>query len=621
MAFLCIDLGYTHSSVVLCREDQSQLLLVSDPESHNPIISPHVTYGPNGWLVGARAEREQYTDPKNVVFGIKQLLTVPSVELSQKALNFPFELVKTEKDQTAVKLGYHVIQTNKFVQIMVHTFVQWAQNQFAVNQPIREVIFNVPHHFSPGQQDQFVACARDAGLERIHTVDDQTAIALVYQHERKSTEMIKVMFFNQGANSFHLSVFQFSNENMTELGTVDDKQTGGNEYDQRLLTHIMRKCVRKTDLAKLEDSALRHKILQFCRKAKHKLTTQTDTSIQLPNDLSEEQQPLSCSRQLFERLNADLFAYFRLMIDSLLTKSSVRRSEVGEVVLVGGATKIPKIYEIIREYFGNHIIVNDELRLAHIFACGGILKLARLKNLSQMELPRETEMDDTSLQGGCLTGSIVSQSDSLHLHEPIGFQIDGGVPITILQANTLLPAQKDWIYMTEFDFQLPSVVRIWQGDWPRRVAANDSLGTLRCPELPPLLKGTPVFRITFEIGDQGDLAVSIVDLCTTCESRLVIKQYVINRSQVSECVDHRRRYLEREVKTILRIMDTPIAEARMSKKNREEVKEMCNSTYSWLMSSEMKTLQKLEQRRQDLLDIWLDHVADLYSSTFSATNG
>lgn len=619
MSYLGIDLGSTHNSVVICREGHSQLYLIKDPDSQTSLISPCVTYGPQGWLIGSRAEAEQANDRKGVVFGIKNLLALSLIEHGQKCSHFPFEVTKTGHSQISVKLGHHVIQTNQFVQIMIHTFVQWAQKQYPMDPPIREVVLNVPHHFSQAQQDLFIKCARAVGVETAHIVDDQLAAAMVYQHTRQFEKPIKVMFFNQGASSFHLSIFTFSdNEEMTELGTVDDGDTGGDEYDQRLLTHVTRQRISRNSQTESDNSLSWFEILKACKQAKHNLTTETEAIIRLPEDLSEDQTTLTCNRQLFERLNADLFAYYRLMMDSLLKKSGLRRSEVTEVVLVGGSTKIPKIHDILREYFGDRVKLNDELQFPHMFVCGAILKVAKLKDLHKLRLP-EQATSECSHQADSPVESVLPISDNLLLVEPIGFKVDDGAPVTMFHANNTLPARRDWIYKTQFDYQQPSKVNIWEGDWSCSTIPDVSLGVLHCPELPPTPKGTPVYRITFEIEKLGDLIVSLVDLCTKSESCLTVKQYATNQAKRSTCDSRRmnrgRANLSREVRTIFRTLDSPIAELRMRNDEREALKKKCTTICSWLASGEPITLAEVDTKRRELLNTWLIHVPELYVST------
>ncbi|KAA0184761.1 hypothetical protein FBUS_03733 [Fasciolopsis buskii] len=623
MSYLGIDLGSTHNSVVICREGHTQLYLIKDPLSQTSLISPCVTYGPHGWLIGARAEAEQENDRKGVVFGIKKLLALSLIEHGQKCSQFPFELIKTGHNQISIKIGHHVIQTNQFVQIMIHTFVQWAQKQYPMDPPIREVVLNMPHHFSQTQQDLFIKCARAVGVETVHIVDDQLAAAMVYQNTRQFTEPIKVMFFNQGATSFHLSVFRFSDsEEMTELGTVDDGQTGGDEFDQRLLTHVTRQRISKNSQTESENSLSWFEILKACKQAKHDLTTDSETTIRLPEDLSEDQTTLTCSRQLFERLNADLFAYFRLMMDSLLKKSGLRRSEVTEVVLVGGSTKIPKIHDILREYFGDRVKLNDELQFPHVFVCGAILRLAKLKDLDKLQLPEQTSVD-CSYQADSSLESALPISNNLLLVEPIGFKVDDGAPVIMFNADSPLPARKDWIYKTQFDYQQPSTLNVWEGDWSCSMNTTVSIGVLHCPELPPTPKETPVFRITFEIEKLGDLTVSLIDLCTKSESRLTVKQYVTNRAKRSICdlrrLNRGRMNLDKEVRAIFRTLDSPIAQLRMRNDEREELKKKCSTIYSWLTSGEPITFAEIDKKRHELLNAWLIHVPELYISTDSSS--
>ncbi|VDP77351.1 unnamed protein product [Echinostoma caproni] len=623
MSFLSIDLGTTHISVVLCEtEDQeSQLHLVNDPESCSPRINPCVTYGANGWLIGERARREQSHDPTSVVYAIKQLLTLPPAELNPKLADWPFHPIVT-RELTTIKLGHHVIQASMFVQIVFHTVAQWAQKQFLCGEPFTEVILTVPHHFSDSQRESLSKCARDVGFQTVHLIDDQTAAALVYQQQCRSNEETKVIIFNQGASTFHVSIYRFFGDQMEELGTVDDGHTGGDDYDQRLLTHVMNQLTVDYPDLKPEHCPTRFGVLQACKLAKHDLTRTTETVIRIPDENLPDRLTQTCNRELFKRLNADLFAYLRILLESLLQTSGVRRNKVDEIVLVGGATKVPRIEEMIREYFGPRVKINDQLRFDHVFACGGAIQLAHLRKWDKITLPEYIENPPLEIVSdpspGVQSPSLaISSTEIDRLLEPVGFQVDGLAPVMMFPVNSSLPAHKESIYSIQFDYQLPSVIRIWAGDVIRGRVRDDPLGVLKCPEIPPMRKGTPVFRVTFTIDASTQLTVSVVDLCTGSESRLIISKFAPNTTSNSTVesrrIEHWRTELERDIRTIQNSLDSPLAQTRLSTEHQNRVKEKCDSIQMWITSSEKKSVPGFERKRQELLDAWLDCVPYVYS--------
>jgi molecular chaperone DnaK len=487
-----IDLGTTNSVVAVMEGGES--VVITNPEGSR--LTPSVVaFAKSGErLVGQVAKRQAVTNPENTIFSIKRFMGRRFDEVSEEMKMVPYTVTAAGNDVRVKALDKEYAPPE--ISAMVLQKLKQAAEEY-LGAPVTRAVITVPAYFNDAQRQATKEAGKIAGLEVMRIVNEPTAAALAYGLDKKKDETIAVYDF--GGGTFDISVLEVGEGVVEVKATNGDTHLGGDNLDHRIMDWIIAE-FRKSDGIDLgKDRMALQRLREAAEKAKMELSTVMETDINLPFITADQSGPkhlqLRLTRAKFEQLVDDLLQRTVGPTRQALTDAGVKASDIDEVVLVGGSTRIPKVQQIVKELFGRepHKGVN----------------------------PDEVVAIGAAIQAGVLAGEV---KDLLLLDVTplsLGIETLGGVMTTLIPRNTTIPTRKSETFSTAADSQTSVEVHVLQGERPL-ARDNRTLGRFQLIGLPPAPRGVPQIEVTFDIDANGMVNVSAKDMGTGKEQKITI---------------------------------------------------------------------------------------------------
>ena len=488
-----IDLGTTNSAVAVM--EGSEPSVITNPEGHR--LTPSVVAFAKGdeRLVGQVAKRQAVTNPENTIFSIKRFMGRRFDEVSEEMKMVPYEVVKAANGDARVNAGGAEYSPPQISAMVLQKLKQAAEEY--LGQKVEKAVITVPAYFNDAQRQATKDAGQIAGLEVMRIVNEPTAAALAYGLDKKKDETIAVYDF--GGGTFDISILEVGEGVVEVKATNGDTHLGGDNLDQRIIEWIVDgfKSDEGIDLSK--DKMALQRLREAAEKAKMELSTVVETEINLPFVTADQSGPKHLQRKLtrakFEQLVDDLLQRTVGPVKQALSDAGMQPSDIDEVVLVGGSTRVPKVQELVKALFDRepHRGVN----------------------------PDEVVAIGAAVQAGVLSGEV---KDLLLLDVTplsLGIETLGGVMTTLLPRNTTIPTRKGEIFSTAADSQTSVEVHVLQGERPM-APGNRTLGKFHLVGIPAAPRGVPQIEVTFDIDANGIVNVSAKDLGTGKEQKITI---------------------------------------------------------------------------------------------------
>ncbi len=488
-----IDLGTTNSVVAVMEGGEPTV--ITNPEGSRLTPSVVAVTKSGERLVGQVAKRQAVTNPDNTIYSIKRFMGRRYEEVSEEISMVPYEVVKTSSGAVSVKLGGKELSPPE-VSAMILQKLKSAAEEY-LGEKVTEAVITVPAYFNDSQRQATKDAGKIAGLDVKRLVNEPTAAALAYGLDKKKDETIAV--FDFGGGTFDISILEVGEGVVEVKATNGDTHLGGDNIDQALIEWIVEEFKKDQGIDLSQDKMALQRLREASEKAKMELSTTQSTDINLPFITADASGPkhlnMTLSRSKFEQLVDGILRRTLEPCRKALDDAGLRPDAIDEVVLVGGSTRIPKVQELVREFFGKdpHKGVN----------------------------PDEVVAVGAAVQAGVLGGDV---KDVLLLDVTplsLGIETLGGVSTVLIQRNTTIPVRKSETFSTAADNQTSVEIHVVQGERPM-AANNKSLGKFHLMGIPPAPRGIPQIEVTFDIDANGILNVSAKDQGTGKEQQITI---------------------------------------------------------------------------------------------------
>ena len=480
-----IDLGTTNSVVAVMEGDQPKVLINSSGNRTTPSVVGFTDKGER--LVGQQAKHQQVTNPKNTIFSIKRFMGRRHAEVSNEEKLVPYEVTGGPDDFVKVKARGEEYTPQQVSAMILGELKRTAEEY--LGETVDRAVITVPAYFNDAQRQATKDAGEIAGLKVERIINEPTAAALAYGLEKKSNEKIAV--FDLGGGTFDVSILDVGDGVFEVLSTNGDTHLGGDDWDQRLIDHLVGefKKIEGVDLS--SDPMAMQRLKEAAEKAKVELSQQQETTVNLPFITATNEGPkhlqITITRAKFESLCDDLFARLREPCQKALADAKIDPSKIDEVVLVGGSTRMPKVQAVCREIFG--------------------------KDPNKTVNPDEVVAIGAAIQGGVLSGEV---KDVLLLDVTplsLGVETLGGVMTKLIERNTTVPTSKKETFSTAADGQTSVSIHVLQGE--REFAKdNRTLGQFELTGIEPAPRGTPQIEVEFAIDANGILQVTATEKAT-----------------------------------------------------------------------------------------------------------
>ena len=592
-----IDLGTTNSCVAVMQGTQPTVIENSEGYRTTPSM---VAFTKNGErLVGHAAKRQAVTNARNTIFSIKRFMGRKFDEVPNEKKIAPYKVVNAN-GEARVEIGDKTYSPQEISAMILQKMKQTAED--FLGEKVTEAVITVPAYFNDAQRQATKDAGKIAGLEVKRIINEPTAASLAYGLD-KTKENEKVAVFDLGGGTFDISILELGDGVFEVKATDGDTHLGGDDFDQKIIDYLAEEFKKQEGIDLRKDMMALQRLKEASEKAKVELSSRTDTEINLPFITATQEGPkhlvVNLTRAKFEAMCSDLFDKLIEPCKRAIKNSKVKTSEIDEVVLVGGSTRIPKVQEIVKDLFG--------------------------KEPNKSVNPDEVVAIGAAIQGGVLSGDV---SDVLLLDVTplsLGIETLGGVMTKLIEANTTIPTKKQEIFSTAADNQTSVEVHVLQGERPM-ASDNKTLGRFHLGDIPPAPRGVPQIEVTFDIDSNGILHVSAKDKATGKEQSIRIEASgKLSEAEIEKMKDDAKQHAAEDEKRKEEIDLKNNADALIFS-TEKQLKEMGDKVPADKKAELESALEKLREAHKsenidsikpamdDLNKVWNDVASVMYQS-------